>query len=242
MKKLGIAILILGLFLTPTIAMAKTDKGIISVNTSADMDITPDIAEISFAVITNDYKSMQIATNENKIISEKVLSELQNLINKNNGDYIKTSDFNATPVYTYVNSKKTFDKYEVSNRVIVRTKSINNLGKMIDKAINAGATKVDNLSFTVSNYESQCNELITIASKKAKTRAESAAFALDTSLDGISSINTSCSVNNQNQPRLYMAKNMIAEVAADTFGGTETPISNGTIKIYANVNAGFFVK
>ena len=242
MKKLGIAILILGLFLSPTVATAKTNRGIISVNTSADMDIAPDIAEISFVVITNDCKSMQIATNENKIISEKVLAELQSLINSKNGDYIKTTDFNATPIYTYVNSKKTFDKYEVSNRVIVKTKSINNIGKMIDKAINAGASRVDNLSFSVSNYETQCNELITIASQKAKSRAESTALALGTNIDGISTINTNCSINNQNQPRLYMAKNMIADIATESFSGNDTPISNGTIKIYANVNASFFVK
>ena len=113
---------------------------------------------------------------------------------------------------------------------------------MIDKAINAGATKIENLSFSVSNYENHCNDLISNATQKAKTRAEATALALNTSLDGISSINTSCSINNQHQPRLYMAKNMVADIAAESFGDSSTPISNGTIKVYANINAGFFVK
>ena len=37
---------------------------------------------------------------------------------------------------------------------------------MIDKAIEAGATNVDNLNFSVSTYDAQCNDLLGIATKK----------------------------------------------------------------------------
>jgi uncharacterized protein YggE len=77
------------------------------------------------------------------------------MLNTQNGDYIKTSDFHAAPVYTYSGNKKNLDKYEVSNRVIVHTKSLDKLGNMIDKAIESGATNVDSLNFSVSNYESE---------------------------------------------------------------------------------------
>ena len=219
------------------------DRGTISVNTSANTEIAPDVVEISFAVQTSDLKSMQKATVENKEISEKVLAQLKSMINTQNGDYIKTSDFSAQPVYSYQSSKKTFEKFEVSNRVIVHTKSIDKVGQMIDKAILAGATNVDNLSFSLSNYESQCNDLISIATKKAKTRADVIASALGTSTDGISNISTSCSTNNYNPPRLYMAKNMIADVATEMASSVgATTISNGVVKVNANVNASFFVK
>lgn len=218
------------------------DRGIISVNTSANTEIAPDVAEISFAVQTFDTKSMQKATLENKEISDKVFAQLKSMINTENGDYIKTSDFSAQPIYSYQNSKKVFEKYEVSNRVIVHTKSINKVGQMIDKAILAGATNVDNLSFSLSNYESQCNDLISIATKKAKSRANVIASALGTTVDGISNISTSCSTNNYNPPRLYMAKNMISDVAAEMSSGSgATTISNGVVKVNANVNASFFV-
>ena len=101
---------------------------------------------------------------------------------------------------------------------------------------------VDNLSFSLSNYEAQCNDLIAIATKKAKTRAEVIAQALGTSISGISNISTSCSTNNYNPPRLYMAKNMIADVAAESSSAGGVLISNGVVKVNANVNAGFFVK
>ena len=114
---------------------------------------------------------------------------------------------------------------------------------MIDKAIASGATNVDNLSFSLSNYESHCNELISIATKKAKTRADVVANALNSTIDGVSNLSTSCSTNSYNPPRLYMAKNMIADVAAEALGSDmATSISNGVIKVNANVNASFFIK
>ena len=124
----------------------------------------------------------------------------------------------------------------------MHTKSIDKVGKMIDNAILAGATNVDNLSFSVSNYEAQCNDLITLATKKAKTRADVIAQALGTSISGLNNITTSCSTNNYNPPRFYMAKNMIADVAAESSASGNTSISNGVVKVNANVNASFFVK
>lgn len=224
-------------------AIVQNERGSISVSASANTEVAPDIAEISFAVQTTDAKSMQNATLENKKISEKVLNELKHIINPENGDFIKTSDFNASPVYSYVNSKKSFERYEVSNRVIVHTKSIDRVGEMIDKAISAGATNVSNLSFSLSDHEAQCNDLLAAAARKAQVKAGVLAKALSTDILGINTIHTTCSSNNYNAPRLYMAKNMLADVAAESAAGSAaTAISNGAIKINANVNASFFVK
>ena len=223
-------------------AIGASEKGSISVNTSANTEIAPDVAEIAFAIQTTDTKSMNSAALQNKEISDKVLAQLNSMINTKNGDYIKTTDYRANPLYSYNNSKKTFEKYEVSNRVIVHTKSINNVGKMIDNAIKAGATNVDSLTFSLSDYEAQCNELLGIATKKAKTRAQAIADSISTSLSGINNITTSCSTNNYTPPRFYMAKNMISDVAEDSATQGSTSISNGIIKVYANVNASFYVK
>ena len=237
------AICIVSLIGISGVANAETERGKISVNTTANTEIAPDVAEISFAIITSDTKSMQKAITSNKDISDKVLAGLKSMINTNNGDFIKTADFSANPLYNYNGSKKTLDKYEVSNRIIVHTKSINIVGKMIDGAISNGATNVANLAFSVSNYDKQCNELISIASKKALTRAEATAKAVSATLAGVSNISTSCSTNNNSQPRLYLAKNMVADVAAAS-GSEEssTTISNGVVKVNASVSATFFVK
>lgn len=247
MRKFLIIASVLGLFLSMSaesvFAGANIDeRGRISVNTSASAEIEPNLAEISFAVKTSDIKSLERAGSMNKEISDKLYSVLNSLIDTKNGDYIKTSGYSANPVYSYINSKKNFERYEVSNNVIVHTKSIENVGKIIDLAIKSGATNVDNLSFTLSDYETQCNDLIFSATQKAKQRASFVAKALDTNLAGISNISSTCSLNNYNVPKLYMAKNMISDTASESTAGSFTSISSGTVKLNANVNASFYVK
>ena len=249
MKKTLLVITALSLFAgcatlsSQAVNAVSSERGYISVSTSANTEVAPDVAEISFAVQTSDTKSMQKATQLNKETSDKVYSTLSSMLDAKNGDYIKTADFSASPVYTYSGSKKNLDKYEVSNRVIVHTKSIDKVGQIIDKAIEAGATNVDNLTFSVSNYDSQCNELLGIAAKKAQTRASFLAKNLSASLDGVRTFDVSCNANNYGTPRLYMAKNMLASVAdSEAAGGSPTTISKGVVKINANVNASFFVK
>ena len=220
------------------------ERGYISITTSANTEIAPDVAELSFAIKTSDNKSMQKATLMNKDISEKIYNLLKDMINTSNGDYIKTSNYNASPVYNYNGNKRTLDKYEVSNRVTVHTKSLDKIGSMIDKATEAGATNIDSLNFSVSNYESQCNSLIDIATKKANTRANIAAKGVGTALDGIRSMDISCSEqSNYSNPRVYMAKNMLSATADSVAAeGAATSISSGVIKVHSNVNVTFFVK
>ena len=249
MKKTLLTAVVLGLIAvsaplsTQAVTQVSHDRGYISVSTSANTEVAPDVAEISFAVQTSDTKSMQKATQLNKEASDRVLSVLSSMLNSSNGDYIKTSDFSASPIYTYSGSKRNLDKYEVSNRVIVHTKSLDKIGAMIDKAIEAGATNVDNLNFSLPTYDSQCNDLLGIATKKAQSRAGLLAKNLGTTLDGVRTFDVSCNANNYSSPRMYMAKNMLASVADEAAsGGTQTSISGGVVKIYANVNASFFVK
>ena len=224
---------------------AEKENGTISISTFADAEIAPDVADLSFAIITSDNKSMQKASLMNKDISEKVYNLLKDMINTSNGDYIKTSNYNASPVYIYKDKKQILEKYEVSNRIVVHTKSLDKLGSMIDKSIEAGATNVDSLNFSISNYESQCNTLIEKASKKANARAVIAAKSSGTVLDGIKTMNISCSENrNYSAPRVMMAKTMAFGATNDAVAEAmpSTTISAGVIKVYANIAATFYVK
>ena len=82
MKKILLSITILSLMVGATSISAQAiglekERGTISVNTSANTEVAPDVAEISFAVQTSDIKSIQKATLENKEISDKVFSLLK---------------------------------------------------------------------------------------------------------------------------------------------------------------------
>lgn len=219
MKKVLLTAAVLGLLigaapLSTQAVTAAVERGYISVSTTANTELAPDVAEVSIAVQTTDSKSMQKATIQNKEISDKVIAALKSMINTADGDYIKTSDFNASPIYSYSGSRRTLDKYQVSNSIIIHTKSIEKVGSMIDKAIALGATNVDSLAFSVSNYENQCNDLLAIATKKAQNRANAIAKTVPTSITGIRSMDVSCSANNAYRPqyRMMMAKIWMLQV------------------------------
>lgn len=218
------------------------ERGYISVNTSANAELAPDVAEISIAVKTYDNKSMQKATLQNKEISEQVISTLKSMIDTSKGDYIKTADFSATPIYSYSGNKRNFDKYQVSNSVVVHTKSIDKIGTMIDKAIALGATDVNSLNFSVSNYEAQCNDLLTLAAKKASARVNAVAKTVPTTLSGIRSMDVSCSTSNSSRPQYKMLMANRAMMMDSEAAGSSTTIESGVIKVFANVNATYFVK
>ena len=112
---------------------------------------------------------------------------------------------------------------------------------MIDKAIAAGATNVNNLNFSISDYEAQCDELLSLAVSKAKNQATAVANAAGTTLNGVKYMNASC--NSGATSRVYynlMAKNAVADSEAAM--GSSTPISAGRIKVQATLNSAFFVK
>lgn len=245
MKKFLISAAIVGLVLGCATVQAiseSIERGYISVNTSANAELAPDVAEISIAVKTYDNKSMQKATLQNKEISEQVIATLKSMIDTSKGDYIKTADFSATPIYSYSGNKRNFDKYQVSNSVVVHTKSIDKIGTMIDKSIALGATDVNSLNFSVSNYEAQCNDLLTLAAKKASARANAVAKTVPTTLSGIRSMDVSCSTSNSSRPQYKMLMANRAMMMDSEAAGSSTTIESGVIKVFANVSATYFVK
>ncbi len=255
MKKITTIAILLGISATFAVQAATApspycpppikQRGTISVNTSADKDLSPDVAELTINIETNDSRSMQKATLHNKEISEKVHAELKAMINPANGDYVKTANFSATPVYKYSSNKSSLDKYQVTNNIIVYTKSIDKVGAMIDKSITAGATNVGNLTFSVSKYDSECERLISEASQKGFQQALSALKASSGAMDGISSMYVSCGGNKSRSPqRMYMAEAKMATADAEMAAPepTYTVIEAGVLKLNANVNAVYFVK
>lgn len=215
------------------------ERGFVTVSASANKELTPDTAEINIAVETYDTKSMQKATAENKLISDKVYAAVKSMINSSNGDYVKTTDYNASPMYSYSGNKRNLDKYRVSNSIIIHTKSIDKVGEIIDKAISLGATNVNNLGFSVSKYETECDEIMALATQKAQRQAANLAKAASSAITGVKSINGSCSPSGNTRVHYNLMKS--AGAAMDTVESA-TPIEVGVVRIYANVTASFFLK
>ena len=105
-----------------------------------------------------------------------------------------------------------------------------------------GATDVNSLNFSVSNYEAQCNDLLTLAAKKASARANAVAKTVPTTLAGIRSMDVSCSTSNSSRPQYKMLMANRAMMMDSEAAGSSTSIESGVIKVFANVSATYFVK
>lgn len=254
MKKILMATLFTAALLTTPLAMLpagalnnEIEKGYISVSYTAEKEVSPDTVEISIAIKTDDKKSMSIAVDKNKEISDKVYQYLKNNISSANGDYIKTSNYSANPSYSYESGKRIFQKYEVSNNIIVHTKALDKISTLIDKSLILGATNVDSLNFSLSQKDNQCAELLSKATQQAKKRADIVASAAGTSVTGIKNIETSCTLNrNNNVPyarnSLTMKFAMYDGATVEAAGAASPNIESGVITVYSNINASFYVK
>ena len=254
MKKIfTISALAVSLFVFPlTLLPADADatpvcqKGTLSVSYSTEKEVSPDTVEFSINVKTSDKKSMQEASKKNKEICNKIYDYLKANINTANGDYIKTANYNATPIYNYVNNKRVFDRYEISNNIIVHTKSLDKVSSFIDSAISMGATDVNRLNFTLSNKDKQCAELLSSAAKQVKGRGDAVAASLGTAVTGYKSVSTSCSLNQRNINFTYSNMKLMRAAGASMDAAPEaapaTNIEVGNITIYANVDATLYLK
>ncbi|MBD5402052.1 SIMPL domain-containing protein [bacterium] len=222
------------------------EKGYISVSYTAEKEVSPDTVEISIAIKTDDKKSMSEAVRKNKEISDKVYQYLKVNIAPADGDYLKTSNYSARPSYTYESGKRIFQKYEVSNNIIVHTKSIDKISVLIDKSLALGATNVDSLNFSLAEKDEQCAELLSKATTQTRKRAAIVASAAGTSVIGIKNIDTSCTVNryqNVSYARNTLMKSAMMDGAVpEAASGASLNIESGVITIYSNVNASFYVK
>lgn len=233
-------LLLLGIFLP---ANARP-QGSIYVDASSNLDLQPDVVEFNVIVTTKDKNSLENASIANKETSGKVYQALNTMIDKANGDYIKTIDYSASPTYYYSNGKRIFDRFEVTNTITVHTKKITEVGTFIDKALSLGATNIGNIDFKLEDQNTFCNELLSVATQRAKAKAENVAQASGQKITGIKELRTSCSVNSFNRyPQYFNAKMTMASGAYDSVAeNSSTMVQGGSMKLYATVNAEFYAK
>lgn len=210
------------------------DKGYVSVNQSLTKEVLPSQAEISISVETSGLVLQNVA-DENKNVSARVYASLKALLSPQ--DTIKTTDYSVKPQYIYnKENKRIFDKYIVSNTVLLKTKKLDSIALLIDTAVSQGATNISNLQFSAQDYEIACNEALSELTKQAFSKAGTVASSINAKVSGIKSINTSCSQSDSQRPYYeYAAKTLSNYISS-------TPVESGKVKIYASVDASFYVK
>lgn len=217
--------------LTKPAAADESNGPAITVTGEASSRFAPDLAVISVAVETT-AATARAAAGENAAKAARIIEALKGLVGP--GGEVSTSSYSITPEYE---ERKIFSGipeiigYRATNRVTARTAAIDRAGEMIDRAVSAGANRVDRLAFILSDPEKACDELIKEASGRARSVAEATAREFGVTVAGVESIRPSCGTGAMPVAAFSMR---LAEAA--------TPVEPGGIEVRATVEAEFSLK
>ncbi len=186
-----IGILVLGLVVVSGIYALKSehssvDMQTIAVSQTAEREVMPDEAQVYIEIQTRADDAGDVK-DQNAKQSAQVLDALK--------EYgIAEKDIETTSYYLNEETKWDRDKeeylvtgYILTNILKVTTQDIGSAGEIIDVAVDAGATGVNNVQFTLSkDRESEIRtELLAEAAQQAKAKAETLVAAVDAELGDI---------------------------------------------------------
>lgn len=147
-------------------SMNSTAVNIMTLTGKGEVTVAPDLAVLRLGVQTNGEPLTDIQ-NENARISQAVLDALRDL----NVTDIKTYQYTIDKLYEYENGKQIDKGYTVRNIFEIKTKDLDNVGYIIDTAVNNGANVVDFIEFQVSDSNFYYYQALDLAIKNAYQKA-----------------------------------------------------------------------
>jgi uncharacterized protein len=148
----------------------------VSVNGSGSSQVQPDVAVIILGVETQADTASE-ALNQNS-------QQMQALVNTLRTGGIAQADIRTRTIQLYPRYSNQQPSptgqvttpeiigYIASNTVEIRVRNLNNVGSVLDQAVEAGGNRIDNIRFEVSNQSQQLDQARTAAMQDATHKAE----------------------------------------------------------------------
>lgn len=216
---------------------------VVSTSGIATIKVDPDKVSVTIGVETKGLTAAEAASKNAELI-DKVIAALKEL--GITDDQISTNWYSVYPVYDYKSPpcieiypqppecapRSEISGYTASNSLSVTINADEDVGKVIDAAVAAGANNVSGAYFFVSEERQQeiRDGLIKDAIANARSRADKAADAVGMNITGVKSIN----LNDVYFPVFYK------DVAQEA-GGASTPILPGQQQVSMNVQVTYFM-
>ena len=186
--------------------------------------IKPDIARATIGVVATK-PTVQQASAENKQAIELILAAL-----KEQGiaaEDIQTSHFS---IYTERNDAggpvdESEYRYQVNNNVTVVVRNLDNLGKILDAAIEAGANNMYGVEFSLDNPDALESSARKAAMEDARAKAEELAQLAGVAVGDVIAMSEIIGANG------YYAGGSFAQPAYGLGGGGNVPASPGQLKM-----------
>jgi uncharacterized protein len=228
---MALGLVIVSVLLAMNTGKTTTQQDVLTVTGFAEESVMPDKAE-AFITIETTKDTAKLSQDENAKISEEVLKSLKALGVKDSE--IETDSYTIYPKEQWDEKNVEYKQlgYTVSNTLKVTTKDIQNAGKYVDAAVNAGANRVDRVVFALTKEKEKMisQDLLAKAGVNAKEKADVIAKSLGVSAGKVVTV----SEYNYNVVPYYANANVLnrAEgLKADTMISPKTILTSAYITV-----------
>lgn len=204
----------------------------ISVAGAGRVILSPDTADLRLGV-TATAKTVKDARAQAAKAMTAVLASLRDLGIADRD--IQTTVLSLQPVYDYSSTGKAprLTGYTLSNTIAVTIRDLAEVGDAIDRALAAGATSLDSVSFRVADQTAAEKQAREAAMADAKAKATTLANAAGVSITGVQSISETVA------PVPYPIYYGYAERAAAA--DVQTPVMPGTSEVSVTVSVVYVI-
>ncbi len=215
----------------PTIANSGTAAGI-SVTGDGSINVKPDLAKVTLGVeVTNSSASGAQQDAATKMSAVVDTLKKQGIQEKD----IQTVRFDLSPDYDYSTHTPVLKGYRVTNLVVVTIRDISKVGSLLDSVTSSGATRLEGISFSVSDPAAAGAQGREEAMKNARAKAEQLAKLAGVGLGDPISIQETVSTP-------VAPVEMQPRAAAPAVASVPTPISPGTQEVRTVVQVTYAIR
>lgn len=211
-----------------------SDSNQISVTGIEEVQTVPDMAEIVFAVRTQE-ATAQACQEKNAENLNAAIEVLRGLGIQD--ESMQTSSYGMSPIYNWDSDTQEITGYEMNTQLTVSDIPIDQAGEILSQAVAAGVNTIENVSYFCSNYDESYQEALQQAIAMAQAKAQAMAQAGGRTLGQVISIEESGYNPSARYSSSVMKNAVTAEAAAD--GGTSMSVMAGQVSIEARVNVKF---
>ncbi len=193
---------------------------------NGSVSVQPDIANVELGVMTENVSLLEAQQANAEAMNQVIEALLRLGIPREN---IQTTSYTVNPRYDFVDGEQIFRGYQVTNLISVSITAIDQIGSILDAAVESGANQVNSIQFTVQNSDAYKQQALQEALANAQGKANALATSMQVNLNPIPFRIKELS---ETMPIPFSKMALSAEAAA-------TPIEPGELEIRANLEVKF---
>jgi uncharacterized protein len=190
--------------------------------------LPPDTADVTLGVSLRGAGASEVAQGASSAMTAVVAALTEAGIAE---DAIQTTQLSLSPVYDYETEPPPIVGWEAANMVRVTVSDIDAVGDIVDAAVQAGANRIDGISFRVDDQSAAEAAARAAAVADASVKAGELAAAAGLELTGIISLSEIAGSSTE----------VVLEGQGDTTGGPgfATPVLPGTVDVIVSVSVAY---